>query len=315
MANTWNGMTFTNIAQRGFSAFKKRLVSLRAFTTDFSDDVAQQGDTVSTRIIPAASAAQDLQDDHSGDRSDAAGNTTTTARSVTLNQQPISGFHLTDEEAAKIAAGVWNDTLIRKIESHGYAVANHMLAYVFNLITASNFSNLAFTGLASTFDLDDVMDINAVLAAAGWPVDDELAIAMVLNPSYRTALKKDGAIQDLSKSGIDGVISRGALDQVDIFRLYQAATLPPSGGTPASENLVGFVATPDSIAIAQRVVMPQDVGDLLHFEVMEDPETGANVVYRAWYDRAYGKVNHTFETLYGAAKGNTEALQRIRSAA
>jgi hypothetical protein len=315
MGNTWNGMTFTNIAQRGFSAFVKRLVALRAFTTDFSAEAKEQGTVVTTRVVPAAAAAKDLQTDHTGDRSKAAGDTTTTPINVTLNQQPISGFHLTDEEAKIIGSGVWNDTLSRKIDMHGYSVANHMLNYVFGLITAENFPSVAFTGGGSTFDLDDVIDINAALALAGWPVDIDGLIAMVLQPAYRGALKKDGAIQDLSKSGIDGVISRGSLDRVDIFRLYQAASLPPAGGTPAAEHLTGFVATPDALAVVQRIVEPQDQNDLMAFEVLTDDETGASIAYRAWYDRNLGKVNHTFETLYGASVAKAEALQRIRSEA
>ena len=314
MANNWNGMTFENIAQMGFSAFKKRLVPLRAFTTDFSNDVKDQGDVVSTRIVPNAATAQDLQNDHGGDRTNAVGDTSTTKKSVTLNQQPCSGFYLTDEQAASIGSGVWNDTMMRLVESHAYAIADHMLSYVFNLITAAAYANVAFTGISSSFDLDDVMDINAALANAGWPVDDAMRIAMVIQPAYRSALKKDGAVQDASASGIDGVISRGALDAVDIFRLYQSATLPPAGGTPADENLVGFVATPEALAIAQRVVEPQQPEDLLHYEVMQDADSGVTMVYRAWYERGTGKVNHTFETLYGASVAKAEALQRMISA-
>jgi hypothetical protein len=312
MANAWNGMTFTNIAQRGFSAFKQRLVSLRVFSTDFSMDAKEQGDTVTTRLVPAASAAVDLQSEPIGGNRDLiVGASTTTAVSVALNQQPASGFYITDEEAGMIGAGVWNDTLMRKVESHGYAVANACLSYVFNLLTGANYASKKIIGAASAFDLDDVLDINADLADAGWPVDVENACAMVLKPSYRTALKKDGAIQDLSKSGISGVISRGALDRVDIFNLHQSATLPPAGGTPATEKLVGFVATPDAVAIVQRVVQPQDPSDLLHFEVMQDAESGITLVYRAYYVRGTGKVNHIFETLFGAAKGNPAALLRL----
>lgn len=315
MANTWANTTYDNIANRGFTAFLAKLAPLGAFTTDYSSEVAEQGDAVKTRIVPAAAAAGDLQSTHSGVRSASAGDKTLTGVSVTLNQQPISGFHITDEEAKKIGSGIWNDTFTRLVNTSAYSVANAVLNYVFNLVTAASYSNLAFTGAASTFDLADVMDINAVLAAAGWPVDLDGEIAMVLSPTYRAALKKDGAVQDVSKSGIAGVIARGALDQVDIFRLYQAPTLPPAGGTPAAENLTGFVATQEALAVAMRPVDSQVPSDLVDQRLMVDPDTGATMVFRSFYDPDKGKLYNTFETLFGAGVGKATALQRIRSAA
>lgn len=310
--NNWNGMTFTNILQRGFTAFSKRLIALNAFTTDFSSGVAEQGTTFTTRIVRAASGAQDLQTAHSGSRNAAAGDTTTTTVSGTLSHQPISGFHLTDEQAAQIGAGVWSDTLSRKVEKHGYAVADYMLNEVFKVITVANFPSVCFTGPAATFNLDDVMDINQVITDAGFPTDVEDAVKMILKTSYHSSLKKDNAIQNASSFG-GNVAATGFLEKADIFPLHQSPTLPPSGSTPASENLSGFVATEDAIAIAQRIVEPQDTESLKFFDVLEDPVTGATMAYRAWYDPDTGKLNHTFETLFGVTKGNSEALQRIVS--
>ena len=201
-----------------------------------------------------------------------------------------------------------------RMEDCGYAVANNVLNYIFNLITAANFANVAHTGLAGNFDLDATIDINAVLANAGWPVDIPGRIAMILKPSLRANLKKDNAIQDASAFGGD-VARTGQLEQVDIFKLFQSSTLPPAGGTPASENLTGFVSMPPAIAFAQRTVEPQHPEKLMHFDVIVDEPTGISLCYRIWYDEDKGIVYYSFETLYGASLGNGDALQRIRSAA
>lgn len=312
MTNTWNG-TFTNIGRTAFQAFLTKLVALRQFSTDFSEDVAGQGSIVNVRIVPTAGAAGDLTDTHSGSRFAAAADTTVSTAAVTLSEQPINGFYLTDEEYNELRADIRTDTTQRKITTTANSVAKAVLDYVFNLVTAANFPTVAFTGGASTFDLDDVIDINAVLADAGWPVDEELAIAMILKSTYRAALKKDNAIQDLSKSGIPDVIRRGALDQVDIFRLVQAPSLPPAGGTPATENLVGMVCTPEALAIAMRPVKSQAPDRLEYEEVMVDDESGVVMVYRVAYDPDTGKLYHTMETLFGAAKAKNTALYRIRS--
>lgn len=313
MANSW-AASHTQIARAAFKAFVSKLAPFRVFATDFSNEVADHGSVVNARLIPAAGAAGDLQNDHSGSRFAAAADTTVTSLPITLNQQPIEGFTVTDEEYNSIRGDIMSDTLMKKIILTANSVGKAGLDYVFNLITAAAFPTVAFTGGAATFDLDDVIDINSVLADAGWPVDEELAIAMVLKSTYRASLKKDNAIQDLSKSGIPDVIRRGSLDQVDVFRLVQAPTLPPAGGTPATENLVGFVATPEAIGIAMRPVRSQAPERLEHEEIMIDDESGLIMVYRVAYDPDTGKLYHTIETLFGAAKGKAAALQRIRSA-
>ena len=318
MANTWNGMTFTNIARAGFRAFNKRLMSLRAFSTDFSADLAEQGTIVNTRIVPVSDAAVDLQTGvagTAGDREDTniIKDITTSAVAVTLNQQPIAGFALTDEEAMQIGSGVWADTKNKLLQQKAWAVANAVLNYVFNLVTNASFGAAIFTGAASTFDLDDAVDISTALKGThGWDLSDN-EVAMILNSTYYGALKKDNAIQDLSASGIP-VAQYGTLSRIDQFMLHEAPTLPPAGGTPASENLVGMVAKSSAIAIAMRAVQAQAEDKLEFFEIMTDPVTGATLVYRAWYKPSLGKMYHTFETLFGATAAQTEALKRMVSA-
>lgn len=320
MGNTWNGMTFTNIARTGFKAFNTMITKIfDVFATDFSSEIPQ-GTVVQTRIVPVSDAAVDLQTGVAGTAGDRADSNiikdiTTTAISVTLNQQPIAGFSLTDEEAMTIGAGVWEDTKTKIIAQKGYAVAYAVWKYIVDLITNANYSTAVHVGAASAFDLDDVVDIGSTLKKTyAWePDQNELLGTMVVNSDYKGALKKDNSIQDLSASGID-VARSGKLEKVDQFALLEAPGLPPSGGTPESENLTGFVAKPSAIAVAMRVVASQASDKLMWFEVMTDPTTGATLVYRAWYNLAYGKVYHTFETLFGASKGQAEALKRITSA-
>lgn len=312
-ANTFNGTAATQVANMGFSAFLERLLPLRIFTTDFSDEVSQKGTGFTTRLVGNA-VAGDLQDDYSGSRRTAAAvATTTTAIQGTLSEQPCSGFHLTDEEVAQMGTGVVSDMLARKIRKHGYAVANEVLDYVFNLLTAASYAASTTVGAASAFDLADVVNLDATLAEAGWPVDIPGEIGLVLKPSYLANLKLDSGVIDLSASGIP-VVQQGFQQgrQVDVFSVYQSSTLPPSGGTPESENLVGFAATPDAMAMAMRVVKPQAPERLVDFRVMKDEETGITMVYRA--DYSDGQMYHTFETLFGAVKANGSAAHRLKSA-
>jgi hypothetical protein len=312
-------MTFTNIARAGFSAFNKKLTPLSGFTTDLSADVQEQGTTVQTRIVPVSSAAVSLSTatvsgGAGGDRShaNAVGDITTTAKTVTLNIDPVRGFYLTDEEADQIGSGVWTDTKDRLIAQTAYAVAGYILDTIFNLITNANFSTAVFTGAASGFDIDDVVDIATSLKGTSkWDLD--VPTYMVLNSTYYGALKKDNAIQDLSASGIP-VIGTGEVGRLDRFAVIEAPSLPPSGGTPETEHLTGFVSQKPAFAIAMRATGCQKPDEMAAYEIMTDPVTGVTMVYRAWYEPAVGKMYHTFEALAGATACQTEALKRIVSA-
>src|SRR3990167_4210874 len=311
MANTWNSMTFTNIARTGFKAFVKRLAPMGVVCTDFSPDVADQGTIIATRITPVSTAAVDLQTGGaSGDRehSTVIEDITTTSVSVTLNQQPIAGFALTDEEANEIGSGVLEDTRSKIIANKAFAVANFVVDYCFELITLANYNDPAESIIAAAaFDMDDVVDLGVTASETGWPTDRNY---LVLAPTYLGALKKDNQIQDFSASGIP-VVRDGLIPRLDRFGLVEAPTLADAAVYGGTEDLRGFACTPDAMACAMRAVRSQATDRLEAYEVMTDPDSGVTLVYRSWYKPGTGKLYHTFETLFGASKANTTALKRI----
>lgn len=309
MGNTYNGMTYVNIAQRGLMIFNKLLAPVVGlFTTDFSEEVAQQGEVVTTRVVPASAAAQDLQTDLSGDRESATSDTTTTAVSVTLNQNPIVKFHITDEEAAKIASGVWTDTKDKLIEKKINALGESVFNYVIRLMTAASFTNSATVDPAS-FDSDDVADIRGACSLLDWPRSGR---GLVLDTSLATALSKDPAVKNREKSGLDVLISGQIAGNFQGFdRVIECPQIPPTG-TVATEKLRGFACMSDAIAIAMRGTPSQAPDDLEAFEVLTDPTTGVILVYRAWHQRGKGIIHHSFETLFGASVAKGGSLLRLK---
>ena len=234
MANAWNGMTADNIAQEGISTLEKALVPMSGFSLDLSTDIQDQGTTVSTRIVPAATAATDLVDDESGSYAAVTDDQTTTAVQVSLDPHPVTGFHLTDGQMQQIASGVWNDTSRRLVKSHIRGIAEDVLDSVFALITNANYGAAAKTVTAANFDSDDVADLRNTAITAGLDPED---MVLVLNPDYYAALLKDNAIADYSASQSDALRS-GELPRLSGFRVIEAPTLPSN-----SENLTGFIAS------------------------------------------------------------------------
>jgi len=305
MANTLNGTIYTNIARRGFDYYLAALTALDNFSTDFSDEVRAQGTSVQTRLIPAPAAAQDLVDDLTNDYSAATTDMTTTAVTVNLDKHPITGFHFTDSEYNKIAAGVFTDTIDRVIRTHAYTIAKAVLDNVFSLVTLANYGNAALISTAGNFDADDMADLRAVAVAAGWTPFLGNGAGAILSPTYYTALLKDAAIADYSASQSDALRS-GVLPNVYGFRTVEAPALPTN-----SEHLYGFISTPDALAVAMRAPATQASNRFEAYEVMVDDTTGAVMTYAAIFTEKYRRIEHTFEVLHGAAKANTSALKRI----
>jgi hypothetical protein len=310
-------MVVENVARTGFRAFLQGLAPLGVFSTDLSEGVAEQGTVVHSRIVPASSAAVDLltNDTASGDRehSNIIGDITTTDVSVTLNQQPITGFALTDYDMARIGSGVWSDTKDRIIETKANAVANYIAKYCINLCVPATFTNTAaFTGAASAFDLDDVVDAADACAQLGWPMDDGRNY-LVLDTSYYAALKKDNAIQDLSASGIP-VVQSGKLPKLDAFNVLAAPVIRNCTTFYNASNYGrGFVCRPSALCVAMRQVTCQDTNAMMEVRQMVDDETGASLTMRAYYSPRYAKSFWTFEALFGASAAQVTALSVIKS--
>ena len=306
MANTLNGTIYTNIARAGFDYYLAMLTPIMKFSTDFSNEVREQGTSVQTRLIPAPKAAQDLTDDLAGSYASATGDMTTTAVTVNLNKHPVTGFHFSDTEYNAIASGVLNDTVTRVIKTHAYTIAKAVLDNVFALVTLANYGNAALISTAANFDADDMVDLRAIAVKAGWtPFLGRNGAVSVLNPDYYGGLLKDEAVSDYSASQSDALRS-GTLPLLSGFEIVESATLPNN-----SEDLTGFIATPDALAIAMRAPQTQASSRFEAYEVMTDDVSGAVMTYAAIFNQTTRRIEHTFEVLHGAAKANGSALRRI----
>ena len=305
MSNTLAGVYNENTAIEGFSAFVDGLAPLRAFTTDFSGDV-EQGTQVNTRIVPAISGTVgDLTDTHSGDYSAAIDDFTLSEVSIDMGSEPVIGWAWTDREWNNIKAGVFSDTQRRLARGHAYAIANKILDDVFATIDTTY--TAALTTSAANFDADDVAALRQDWVENARNNMDEAYL--VLQPSYYAALLKDNAIQDLSASG-SGNLLTGELPMLSGFKVIEAPSLPGA----AVNNTVGFTCHPSAKGIAMRPPKSQASEDMLAYEVMVEPVTGASLLYASWFDRDLRKVLSTFEALWGQADAVTTSLRRITSA-
>ncbi len=292
MANSFTGINDTIIVQDAFQAFKAGLAPLGGLSTGYDTEAARKGETVSIPVASGRTAAS---------RTDGAtyqvdtGNTIAT-KDITLNQLYHAPWYITDVQDSKTAVRVWEASA----RECAYALAKNIFDAVINLFRehqTTGFGDRQYDVLTvapASFDLDDVVDLDALLTRKG-------AIGprtMLATTPYASALKKDNQVQDVSAFGDDSVIRTGEF-RVPMYGI-RAYEVPSFVSGVAAEHTGVILAVPSAVGVAVRPVQPLDTGKLMDWQVVTDPEgTGLSMGYRRWYDESTGTMWGTFEALYG----------------
>tara|TARA_A100001201_G_scaffold72325_3_gene65991 strand:- start:2448 stop:3329 length:882 start_codon:yes stop_codon:yes gene_type:complete len=293
MANTLNGINLAAIAQSVLDNLSAQHTPVSAFTTDFSSEIADQGESITTRIATAVSA---------GDASSgySATDVTSSAKTVTLNQHKHFTMAFTDLEIAKGGMNMLERTFVRPAT---HAVINSMVDALMALVVNSEFANKA-TVTSSNFGADDVATLAGDLTTLNVPKDER---ALIIKPAYYASLAQDNAIQASYASTLDDSIRNHSVPRVHGFNVYEYSDIPSN-----SENLEGFACGPEALLIAARQpAIPQNWSGAV--ESVTDPDSGLTIQLRSWYEGKDGKQMITATTIFGVLVGSN-SLKRIVSA-
>lgn len=299
MANTLNNVNLSAIARDTITYFGSEFFPVRAFAQNFSNEIAQEGESVKTRIIGAV-AAQDLSTGFT------ASDVSTTGVTVTLDNFKGFVFKLSDSEMSKAGNAKWLQEQF--MEPAREATITAFMDDAFALVLAAAYTN-ATTKIATDFDADVMADVGVNLSTRKVPKANRY---MILPPSYHGNLIKDLAIVDQSASGDIGPIKEGRLVRARGFDIYEYEGIPDNG-----ENLEGIAQHPTAMGIAARPVTdPTLTGMAPALDVVNvvEPNTGLPYQFRMWYERKEGAIYFSVGFLYGMAVGQGAALERIKSA-
>jgi hypothetical protein len=264
-----------------------------AFTTDFSSDVADVGESVSTRVATAVSAGDATSGYSSSD-------VTSTAKTITLNKHKHFTAKFTDLEVAKGGLDMLERTFVRPAV---HAVVNAMMDDLLALVVNATYSNNTVV-TAANFGADDVATLAGDLTTLNVPRSPR---SMVIKPAYYAALAKDNAIQASYAFGNPGAIQDNNIPRVHGFDVLEYSDIPAN-----SENLEGFVCGKEALIIAGRQpALPENWAGAV--ESVQDPDTGITLQLRNWYEGKDGAQYITATLIYGVAAG-TDSLKRILSA-
>ena len=299
MSNTLAGINLQVVAQDSLTTLLAEFPLIQKFTTNFSGEIANRGESVTTRIAQTVTAGD------VGSSGYQVTDVTSEAKTITLNKHKAFVMGFGDGEVAKGGYDVLRRTFMRPA---AHSVAKAVLADIFALTTAANFgtvgsSGVGYTGTAAAFDADAVADLAQHLTDKDNPMDGRIVI---VKPSLFTALSKDVDIKAQYASGTNAPISENLLPRIHGFEINQYSALPDAGVT----NQKGIFCTPEALLIATR--LPATPSNWYgNVATATDDASGLSIQLREWYDGDAGQQKIAMTILYGVAVGNPNALGRI----
>jgi len=278
------------LAESVIQAIRGRLPALSGFSSVFNALEGQAGKAVQVPLVGAGVASEFGSGGYlTGD------DATLTAATVTLKHFKYSArFSPLDVKSygAQYLVNAFTPTA-------AVAIAEACLGEVGALITAANYSTNTVTGANLTYA--EVVGQKAKLdtAKAGDPR------SFVLSAGYANDLLTDTNI--IGVRGLESpVIATGKIGQLVGANIYQWTSLPGNG-----ENLLGFAAGADSIAVASGLPYSEIPG--FDMAVATDDQSGLSIQILMGQEQS-GFYNVTATLLFGAAKGRATSLVRLLSA-
>ena len=296
-SNSLGTLTSDLVTQRALSMLKLSFPFLFKISTDFTSENIAFGQTLKTRLKSALTANAFVAGTGYGSN-----NATTTDVPVTMNQHvgvPVT-FNVNE------LGGTSRDLFGEQAEGMHYALGKKIVDYLFTLLTEANFANHTDSKL-SLFARTSVTAMAKALNARGVA---ELGRFVLLNGDFFEKLGQDATLVQLAAFQKAEYITEYKLPPVAGFAPYEAASLPDN-----SEDLAGFAGTAESLALATRV--PNDYAAALPgasngvVSTVTNPDTGISVQLVQFVDHVKAEASARVALMFGAAKGNPSAGQRL----
>jgi len=281
--NTIAGVNLAQVAEESLPFLSDLFAPLNGIVTDFSNDIKENGGSVTTRF-PTTPTAVDLSGGYTSQ------NTAMTARTVTLDKFFGFVYGFKDAERSKSAIHL-NDLFIQPALQ---AVGVKVFGDLWDLVVAANFAT-STTITAANFDRDDIVDLGTSLTNSKKAPKTGRTIWAA--PGHYGSIVK--TLNSAEFPGMDANKTERTAPRVAGFDIYE--TTLADGNT---ENLAAFAFQRAALLMAARSVdfeMAQDAG--VEVENIEIPGLGLTVQFRRWYDSNAGELKYSFGLLYGVSVG------------
>ncbi len=297
MANTIAGVNLDAIAQESLPALMTAFLPLNALSTDFSSDIASEGQSVTTRY-PTVPTAQNLATNYT--------RTDTTLTAIKIDLDTFYGFvwGFNDLERSKSSV-LLNDIFIEPAIN---AIATKVFGDVWNLVNDTNYPVAVATELtvtAANFDRDDVADIAATLTTAKVAKSGR---SLIVNPTYYASLAKD--LNAADSAGQVTTLGEHRVPRLHGFDVYECADCDAN-----AVSVAGVALHRTNILMAARNVDTSGAESAgVEVATVTIPELGLPIQFRRWYSPNDGTLMYLMGVLYGVKFGIPGAGLKIVSA-
>jgi hypothetical protein len=292
----------TEIAQEAIDSKSPAFVELESFSTKLSDEGKEEGDVLKVGVYSKNSSSDFNVSTNNYETEDGGG---VSYVNVTLDKHIKSTF--------TISAQTTYFDMARMMKGAVVAVAEGANKYVYDLITAANYTTVGFTGAASTFDHVDVADLWNTAQDGEYAADER---SMILTNPYYASLLKDANLAEWDKAATDETLRDAVVRKLYDFDTMSSNVLATSAGAVGVENLVGFITDKSAMAVATglpAIQDPESTALVQMVETMQAPN-GLTMQFRKHTDPASGAVFGTVELLIGRQVCDATRLARLVSA-
>jgi hypothetical protein len=292
MPNTFNGVKIGRISQLTLDVLQAELLPLKAFVTDFSDEIKVKGETVTTRFVNAPTV-QDF------DTSKDAADQSTVSRTITLDKHRGVSMLFTDKEL------MFSD--VKLVELYIKPAISAMVEDIVSLTLANlTFANFPAETVvaASAFDADGVADLSEAMTTAKVGRDGR---SLIIKPTYFSSLVKDNAIQAAFAYGSADAVREHRIPRLHGFDVFDYnGTIPDN-----SETLVGVALRKQALCIAARAMqLPPEGTYFGQIQNLVEEVSGLPIQMRLFYDHDEG-LKLRLATIFGSKEGVTGNAHRI----
>ena len=278
-------------SMRFLKALTRALAAIKLFSTSFTDEAKEVGETVKVPLIsPDAVAAWDATTNNFVRAA-----TEIKEVKVSLNSRIIAGFGITSEQMNNFRPNWWEGKAGLNVQTVADTIVTAMAA----LVTKDNFGDTAAdkaSVVLAGFDRKAVAAIRALAVKRNMRPNRSV---LVLNPDFYSALL--GVLPSNEYGGREAILN-GVIP--GLLGFSAVAEMPQYSGP-------GFVCHADALAVAtRRIALPDGTPYKLVSDLTE-PETGLTMTQVIYTHGETGSLNNSINASYGVAVGNENSLLRL----
>lgn len=298
MSNTLGTTNADVIAQQALKELLAQLPILRMIASDYTGEGAKFGETVIVHDVIPATAGLFVP---------GTGYVASERTQIDIPVKIDKHVHHTYGVSVQEASSARVDLIRRFATTGAYAIGAAIIEALCELVTAANFVNKTVKALGAGedgFDRKAMIAVGKALSRRKVPRMDRFAL---LNPDYYGSLAADDKMLAVLLTGGAAAATSGELPRVHGILPQEYVDLPDNG-----EDLMGFAGTRTALAIATRI--PDDPGEgqaNVRLSTVTDVDTGISLQVREYYNSTLAEFNRSYTLMFGVAKGQVAALQRI----